>query len=248
MSEPVAQDIKLQGLLVNYKKHLKYLIPLFFLILFVTLKLFMVKGKAETDYLSAKYAFEKWQQGKSFDNALLRNLRTLIRKHPELAAKYDKAMLQQMIAAGDKKLADPLLEATANSTTALSNFYEQFSQISLLIAKEEYREALHASLYLKTEMESSTDFWADKAKKYRGSTLFAFNLMRRAMLCQKLGMGDEEIKAWKEFKMYAGWGSSDDTKCIAPVNKDAFSQLYNHFAHHKVTLDDYIRYREISLK
>ncbi|MDN3508243.1 MAG: hypothetical protein P0S94_04915 [Simkaniaceae bacterium] len=248
MTRTVAPELKLQGLLINYKKHLKYLIPIFFLILFVALKLFMVKGKAETDYLSAKVAFEKWQQGKSFDNALLRNLRTLIRKYPELSTKYDKAILQQMIAAGDKKLIEPLLEKSTLGPEALSTFYEQFSHISLLIAQENYDAAFAASGRLKTEMENATDFWVDTAKKYRGSTLFAFNLMRRAMLCQKLGLGDEEISAWKEFKMYAGWGVSQDIDCIAPVNRDAFSQLYNHFAHHKVSLDDYIKYREISLK
>ena len=149
-----------------------------------------------------------------------------------------------MIAAGDGKLSVPLIEKGLLSSSAHTNYYDQFSANSLLIAKGGYEEALASAYTLKQKMERDELFWEDTASKYRGSTLFAFNLLRIAMLCQKLENKSDELAAWSAFRVYAGWKAPEADQFQAPVNRDAFAQLYNHFAHRKVSLEDYIRFRE----
>jgi len=229
---------------MNYKKLLKYLVPVFFLVLFVTLRVSLAKGKAETDFLSAQLAYNAWDEGEGLDTVFLTNLKTYMKKHPELGQRYEKPMLQRLIAHGESKLSLPMIEKALTKVIEKPSYYDRFGQASLLVANGHLDKALLESEQLKNDLIYDREFWETNKKPYRGSFLFAFNLLRIAMLNQSLAKNSEEYAAWREFKCYARWENGEVALAPETLDKRAFLALEKHFNDHGITLKDYIHYRE----
>lgn len=238
-------SFKLSSYLLDYKRFLIFIIPIFLVGCFLIFKHTMAKSRAEGEFLSAKVAFSNWQKDSVLESVHLQTLKSVIKKHPELAAPYEGQIIQKMLALGEEKKSrhyvENLLRRAANRP---NSYFTKFSKTSLLIEKGEKALALERSIRLKEEMLSDMKF--KKAMPF-GSTLFAFNLLRIAMLSQALKLVDEELVAWRELKEYAKWDVEQQEESIIRLDNKSFDALLANFTDKNLSLKDYIKYREAQL-
>ncbi|HVX01166.1 MAG TPA: hypothetical protein VHA52_12150, partial [Candidatus Babeliaceae bacterium] len=199
-----------------------------------------VKGDAQADYLTAEIAYQHWEGGKG--EALTR-LQKIIRKHPELHAKYDGAIAQKLLSTSEKGLATSYGKAALKRMGDFSPHYKNFSHCSLLIVENKLAEALQGAKELKAAMEKDEAFWEKKSELMRhGCILYAFNLLRIAMLEKEAGTPAGELAAWRAFKENAGWlGAQPASKTYDP---EAYQLIQDNFHNQETSLLDYIKYRE----
>ena len=123
-----------------------------------------------------------------------------------------------------------VMEALSRNTN--DSFYENYAKTSLLICENNYEKALQGSMNLHDKLVNST--------LNDHQTLFAFNLLRIALLYQKMGLKKEELETWETLKKY----SNDNVNTFS----NAFHPLFDVFQDKQVSLSDYIRHREKLLK
>ncbi len=216
------------------------------------------------DYISAESAYRKWSESQEG----FEKLEKLIRKHPELYQKYEGAIAQRLLLqttesflpkTESSKEVRPVSKGSAGSSadslirkyaaSALrrvgdfSPYYIRFSKESLLIGEGKLKEALEGAKKLKADMDKDEVFWSEGSQIIRhGSLLYAYNLLRIAMLEKTAGSLDGELAAWKEFKHNAGWlGTVPSGKSYDP---DAYLLLQQNFQKSDISLRDYVAYRE----
>lgn len=194
------------------------------------------ESKADSDFLSADQSFATFVQAipagtdPSATEDALSKLETVLKSRPELHAKYDGLIAQTLINRGNTEQAIPFADLAIKRTEAENQpYYTAYSNTTLLIGKNQYKEALNQAQELQKKM------LADTEHTY-GEALLAFNLLRISMLQQKLGLKEEEQKSWLEWNQLA----SDYPKAFAPI--------INHFQEGKVSLANYIEARETILK
>lgn len=185
-------------------------------------------SKAESDYINAENDFVIFKRGvaegtnvASPDEAL-QKLQKILQARPDLNAKYDGLLAQTLINRND--LAQAQLYANRSlERTKIDQlpFYTSYSETTLLICNQQYKDALLNALQLKQQMQDG------KAS----DILFAFNLLRIAFLEQQVGTPEDELKAWQTLKGFA----------------KGYSLLETHFAEGSVSLSNYIEARERSL-
>ncbi len=175
--------------------------------------------KAETEFVNIQRAILGVDTDLSQNEAITK-LHQLLSKYPELNSKYDAPIAQAFIAAGKandaQTYADQSLKRTGSNHLPL---YQDFARTSLFIEKEQYQEALTQAQKLKTVLQDQTP----------KSTLFAYNLLRIALLQQALGNKNEELKTWQEWNSYS--------------NSDAFKLINNQLESGGIKLSDYIAQR-----
>lgn len=199
-----------------------------------------VKGDAQVDYLAADMAYNHWEGDK---NEQFAKLQRLIRKHPELHAKYDGAIAQKLLSNSEKGLATSYGRATLKRIGDFSPYYKDFSACSLMIADQKLEEALHESKNLKALLDSDDRFWEKKSTLVRhGCILYAYNLLRIAMLEKLAGTPKGEFEAWAEMKKNAGWQGAQSTS--RTYDPEAYLLLQQNFQSQEISLLDYIKYRE----
>lgn len=231
----------------NYKGFLFLLIPLFLLSLFIIFKFSLYDSKAERDFLSAKNAYLQWEKSKESDNNHFQILRGFIKKHPELAVPYESLIIQKLLTLGKEAKTTSFIESfLKRQSTKPETYYTQFAHATLMIEKGDIVKALEKSLSLKEAMLADKNFWESQKTPHFGSVLFAFNLLRVAMLSKNLQKNEEELVAWRELKRYAKWDQDND-KSITNLDNDAFDVLLSHFTHQDISLKDYIKHRESRL-
>ncbi len=185
-----------------------------------------VKGDAQVDYLAADMAYNHWEGDK---NEQFVKLQKLIRKHPELHAKYDGAIAQKLLSNSEKGLATSYGKATLKRIGDFSPYYKEFSACSLMIADQKLEQALHEAKTLKASMDGDDRFWEQKSTLIRhGCILYAYNLLRIAMLEKLAGTPQGELEAWAEMK-------------------EAYLLIQQNFQSQEISLLDYIKYREEAL-
>ncbi len=244
LSERMAYILK--NFLANYKRVSIIVIPFLLVILFSVFKLTLSKSHAERDYLSAKAAYAKWDKVDSINSLHLQTLKGVLKKRPELMPSYEGVIVQKFLAH------DHLEEAKKNAENLLkrvgkhSSHYTQFSKATLSISEKKYEKALKKAYQLKESMVADKAFWSQPTNQY-GSTLFAFNLVRIAMLNQKLGNIEDELLAWKELKNYARWDQGESGSLPLELNEKAINQTLEHFGASSLSLKDYIKHRERKL-
>lgn len=225
----------------NWKKVGLYALPAALIVGVLVSKLGTKKTQSEKDYVSATVAFTKWDQILDENGPELTQLEKIVKKHPELQAQYDAPVGQNLLAAIAPNEATPFIERSLNRTKNL--YYEDYSKDSLKISQGKYDEALQGALTLKEKMLSDSQYWE---KLEDNSALFAFNLMRIAILSQQTGNKEEELSAWQEIKSYAGMSQNDPQG--EKVGHAGFKQLFSHFSVQETTLLDYIKAREEDLR
>ncbi|MBT3393712.1 MAG: hypothetical protein HN411_01195 [Waddliaceae bacterium] len=198
------------------------------------------KAKATNDYYQASVLAERLQNDAN-DSGLLYSLQDIIAKHPELNAKYSPLITQILLGHDDIDTARDFAAETLNTTsTSSSNFYKRYTATSILIAEERFHEALTAAIDLKNDALNNEAFSPENDNFSFGDTLFAYNLLRIAILHQTLNEAENENIAWEEFKRYGDW-DNDDTP------NTTYQQLMNGFSEGNVSLIDYIAMRQEKL-
>lgn len=202
--------------------------------------IYWAKADSEKDYLAADIAYERWN-GKQ-ENVLLQ-LQKMLKKHPQLHAKYDGAIAQKLLATSEKGLAVSYGKATLKRIGDISPYHQEFSRVSLLIAEEQLAEALERAKALKVKMENDHGFWEKKSDLVRyGCILHAYNLLRIAMLEKAAGTPAGELAAWQELKKNAGWDG--ETPASKTYDPEAYRLIQENFQANEISLIDYIHERE----
>lgn len=194
-------------------------------------------GDAQSDYFNADRSFSQLQR--SVENSDLpatkehvNELQALMKRHPELEAKFDGPIAQTLILLGDDQTAiqfiKPTLERTAPENHPL---YTEYTQTTLLIGEEHYQEALAKSEQLHQQMLKQREAGSPEV----GDTLFMFNLLRIAMLQKQLELTAEELNTWKIWQQMV-------------ATSPALSREISHFAIGNVSLENYIEERVRQLK
>ncbi|MCB1115126.1 MAG: hypothetical protein KDK71_01550 [Chlamydiia bacterium] len=223
--------------LINWKKVGWYVLPVALLVYGLVVKFGVGKAQLEKDYVAATVSFKKWNQILDSKDKEFIQLDKLVKKHPELQSHYDASVGQGLLAALSVNEASPYIERTIKRTNR--PFYADFSKATLKMSQGKYREALQDSLNLREHMLSNI-------QQNDHSTLFAFNLLRIAILSQRLGAKDQELLAWQELKTHGGWAGED--QMVTPSKHAGFKQLLDHFTVQETSLLDYIQAREEDLK
>ena len=226
-------------LLRNWKKVLCYALLMLVIVSGIAVKIGGWKGRAEADFVAASRAFLHWDQISEKRGEDFVNLQNLIKKHPELRPYYDGQIGQKLLALRDAEGATPYVERTLKRTG--QPYYSDYARTSLKVSRGDYLEALGEARKLKENLLKDEMFWENEGE---GSSLFAFNLLRIATLCQELG-DQEELGVWKEIKQYGGFeeGAPIDEK----IGQRGFKQLLSHFTVQEVSLLDYIQTRKEEL-
>jgi hypothetical protein len=192
------------------------------------------KGSAYGDYVSAHSTYLSWASGAKQDEPLLNKLKGLLDRHPELHAKYDPLIAQRLLTENDSALALNTLKRIGKEAP----YFAQFAHASLLISQGSFSAALEEAQRLKQALEVDDLFWEKQSQAVRhGSSLYAFNLLRIAMLEQKVGTADGERLAWEELEKKEG-------KTYHP---EAMFLLEQAFREQDLSLKDYIAYRKAQL-
>ena len=116
-------------------------------------------------------------------------------------------------------------------------YYEEFAAITLQISRGDYSAALKQSQELKQKLLK--DATTAKQERTFGDILFAYNLLRIAMLEQKSGTPEGEKAAWSEWNSYTQ--ASTNT---ASIRAASFYTLDSLFGEGSLTLGTYIKSRE----
>ncbi|MCP5505567.1 MAG: hypothetical protein H7A38_01625 [Chlamydiales bacterium] len=222
--------------MVNWKKIGLYVIPAALVIGVLVSRLGTKKTQSEKDFVAATAAFTKWNHILNHESLELAQLEKMIKKHPELQARFDGAIGQSLLAAIAPKEATPFIVRSLGRTKKA--YYGEYSKTSLKVSQGHYKEALEEALHLKEKMASDSDYWN---KLGNSSALFAFNQMRIATLSQQLGEKEQELSAWKEIKSHIQSSGKNSP------GHEGFKQLFSHFTVQEATLLDYIKTREEDL-
>jgi hypothetical protein len=183
------------------------------------------------NYLSAESAYlEMRSTTGERSNQAADKLTTLIQQQPDLQAKYDGLLSQFLLIRGNNAEATSLAQR-ALSRTAEENspYFQQYAHATLQIAAGDYAGALTESLKLQELIVANSDI--------THSTLLPTNLLRIAMLQQKLGL-DDEINSWQQFKDLA----SEQGKAVH------FEKVADIYREGDINLDVYIAHRLNVLK
>ena len=138
------------------------------------------KGRAEEEFVQAAQSFVKWEEMIDRESDAFTALQGAIKKHPELEAHYDGRVAQNLLAVRDAEGARPFMDRALKRTG--QPYFSEFSQTSLEISRGNFKQALGEAESLKEKMESDEAFWKGGDE---GSALFAFNLLRVALLSQE---------------------------------------------------------------
>jgi hypothetical protein len=201
------------------------------------------RGDAQVDFVAAQIAYHKWNG--SVD--ALARLDKLIGRHPELHAKYDGLIAQKLLNSSKSGLAHSYASSALKRTSGFSPHYTAFAQGSLLIADGRLQEALTMAKELKANMDNDAPFWEKRSHIVRhGSLLYAYNLLRIAILEKTAGSPQGELLAWEEFKKNAGWQDAQPTS--KTYDSEAYLLIQQNFQKQALSLADYIKYRENFLR
>jgi len=212
---------------------------LFFLLAFLYYFMFGHLRNIEVDYFKTANAFQTFSS--SAENVEVRQtslntLDSMLAQRPELHAVYDGLIAQILINEGRIKEAEPFAHSALKRTQKDDlRHYADFAQTTLLIGEKKFDEALaNTEALTQTMTESSQGHTL--AKQSFGETLFAFNLLRLAMLDQKTGATEKELKTWEIWESF---------RKNYPAT---YERVIRQFEVHKISLADYIDARQKILK
>lgn len=153
---------------------------------------------AEADFFQAQTLFLQLEQEKgpiqeqSAFSTELDQLDSLMQRHPELKARYEGPLAQELLSKGQTEEATRFAEEIFKRTAPDHLEHDQvYSQASLWIAEGKYDEALEQSQRLKETLDRLDS---------PPLMLYVFNLLRLAMLHQQLGHPQEELQIWEELQ------------------------------------------------
>ena len=143
-------------------------------------------------------AYTAWKT-KPDDEQLYRTLQKALDKTPSMRAALQSEIAQQLLCAGDCDEAEKWAKTPIKELQSIAPLYAEFSQISFLIKREHYQEALERSVSLKEKIAS------------HGSVLASRNLLRIALIQQPIGNRAGEMAAWNDWEK---WIETENNKTL----------------------------------
>lgn len=199
--------------------------------------------EAEMEYWNADKEFAQFSNPSTLESDplagedALARLNAILNRQPELHAKYDGLIAQTLIGRNDIGDALPFAKSALNRTeTENTPYYTSYAQTTLLIGESHYEDALNLAVLLDKQMREALNQNLPIEQRHFGDLLFSFNLLRIGILQEKLGLKDQELHTWQEWKRY-----QQGTE--APTLAKAFQQQNIFLSEGKVTFADYIDYR-----
>lgn len=235
---------KITSIQSKYKKIVLFGAAAFLLILaLITICLKDFSSK-DASHVGFKHSFEKWIASKKIDELKVKELKMQLKKMPELMPIYQWKIIQQCLVLGDVQSARSFLKEAGFFAKPLEHkYFHRFSEISLLIANQDFERAHEESLLLKQDLMSDVDFWKNQKYTKFGSDLFAYNLVRIGFISKALLKKEAELQAWAEVIKYSQSGQES-----LPIDHKACAKLFNLFSADDLALNDYIAYRQSLLK
>jgi len=226
-----------------------YFLSLMASIIFINVilhKMMPLFGKRSPEgYVLAHHYYSDWKDSSFNDYEKLNKIKYILRKYPSLKPKYEGLILQNLLikenALGEytDKFAGSLLERTKSELP----LYFEFSKISILIKKKDYLKALEASKELKFKMLNDLTFLENESLP-AGAVLYAFNLLRMAILEGKLNNYKQELAAWVEFEEYLKLNSNENLNKQIAIAAKVIKEIFNE---NNIELKDYILFRKNTL-
>lgn len=181
--------------------------------------------QAGQNYLTADSAYMEMRSttGERSTEAANR-LTALIQEQPDLQTKYDGLLSQFLLIRGNNTEAATLAQrALARTAEENSPYFQQYAHATLQMAAGDYTGALNESLKLQELIVANNDMTQ--------STLLPINLLRIAMLQQKLGL-DDEINSWQQFSDLAKEdGKAVHFEKVAEIYREGDIDLNAYIAH-----------------
>lgn len=144
------------------------------------------------DYLEVKTLMAKWQESPA-DVQSFQKLLKCLDKGAKFLSHYEPYIAQTLIGQLSFAGAEKYVEKPIHYLRKESPEHAYFSEITLLIEKGLYQEALEKSIRLKEQMGKEE------------SHLYFQNLLRIAVLQKQLKNGPGEMAAWNDCEDFLGW-------------------------------------------
>lgn len=227
--ESQPEHSKVENFLINHgKTALISIVVLIVIITSICYAIFKQKASSEQDYLAAQRYYQKFVAASASDeNQYLSDLQKIIDKHPELAPKYNALIAQNLLIYQQPQEAQKYLnENKAYISEEEQTPYHSYAETSILMSENNNQEALTKAMQINDQLANNPN------PQYYNS-LFAFNLLRIALLNQVLDNKDAELQTWSTIKQY-----------LSSEKETAFQQMKAVFSKNNVSLDDYIAQRE----
>ena len=186
LEDPWIEHPAIQWAISNRKNIAYYALILLLLLIAAYRFLAGASQQKERDFIAAANEAEAVQTSDNPESAL-QNLSAILSRHKELQTKYDGIIAQALL--NDDKTEEALLYANSSlerfKDTTPDSFLE-YSKNTLLIAQNNWNEALANSIALKEKIDNPT--------------LYLFNLVRIALLQKELKLTKNEKESWNEIQ------------------------------------------------
>jgi len=220
-----------------------YIFSAIFCLIFIGIIFYKVKPliikKPVNAAMSAHETYQKWKKSNYQDSKSLEKLKRIVSKNGSLRANYEGLILQGQMTQGNsfekKDVSDNILAKVKEELP----YYYEYSSAGIMIAKGEYKSALEVSMALKENLIKDISFLKDDILP-AGEILYSLNLLRIALLEQKLENPQGELVAWEEFLKYLSFDNKNASEHI----KNAQMTIKEMFNENKLELTDYISYRK----
>ncbi|HAB99644.1 MAG TPA: hypothetical protein DCE71_07480 [Parachlamydiales bacterium] len=173
-----------------------------FCLLICAFIVFASSGFSYRDHLELKNTIVRWQQ-RPIDMVLFEKISQVLKKNPKLLRQYDASIAQTLIGMARYDQAVSYTEHPIAYLRSESPEHASFSEITLLIEKGLYQEALERSIRLKEQMGREESY------------LYFHNLLRIASLQKQLGNLPGEMAAWEDCKEFLGWKEGLTASCFS---------------------------------
>lgn len=206
-----------------YRRMLLSAVPILVAIVWTCVRLRgPLDGSSSTaEYFALERLFHAWKGGKGD----LGNLQKALDRRPELRAKYGALVAQHLITIKDALGAERYAHSAWQLAQELPDAYAQFARGSLEVAKGGYKGGYEAAL------EHAKDLKALLSEP--SSALYAFTLLRIAMLGRLTERPDEERAALEELA----------SRIRQAGAQDPYAKLSAHMRSEGVSFLDYVRER-----
>jgi hypothetical protein len=185
-----------------------------------------------SDFLTASHYFSQIEvDGVNHDEALAQ-LQSIIARREELHAKYDGALAQNLLSHNKSHVAEGYAYSISSRVGDRCPMVAQFTKSTFLISEENYQDALKESISLKLALENE--------QREDLQTLYAYNLLRIAMLQQEAGTPEAELMAWQELLRQLPADLEEESE-------GGYRDLVHNFRKGNISLIDYINERIESL-
>ena len=221
--------------LAQYGRHILFaLIAAAFVITIAYNLLFRNSVDSESAYLYAQVDYNNFVAHDTDYQKYLLKLQDVLKDYKNLHSKYDPLIAQQLIYLENTELALPYAEETLKQTqNELHSDYGTYAENTLNLAKDEKQLALTQASNLKQNLDKE-----NAALSSTKRALYAFTLLRIAILKDQISKPYEAQEAWVELDTYL---HTEQGKNIAIELKDIFNEG-------NVTLQDYITERKLATK